>query len=197
MAASAVANAAVMAHRCYVMDRAERGPHPWLPQWWLPPDLARFYEAGREDARHGNPISTKTEATGGSAPRPTRTEVRRARRSWPATYKLQVLDELDGAPRGQVGVILRREGLYSSLISQWRQQRDAGALQGLADRRPGPAGADPVRTELDRLRADNAQLRQRVATQQELIGTQGKAFALLQQISPPSSANGSTDTPSR
>ncbi len=143
--------------------------------------------------------STKTDTASTSieAPRPTKTEVRRARRSWPATYKLEILSEIDAAPRGQVGVILRREGLYSSLISEWRKQRDRGALQGLTDRRPGPAGTDPVRAELARLRDENAQLRERVATQEELIGTQGKAFALLQAISTDSSANGSTSTPAR
>ncbi len=92
---------------------------------------------------------------------------------------------------------LRREDLYSSLISEWRKQRDQGALRGLADRKPGPAATDPVRAELARLRAENAELRERVATQEELIGTQGKAFALLQQISAPSSATPSTSTPPR
>ena len=145
-------------------------------------------------------IPTETAATSASAPRPTRTEVRRARRAWPATYKLQVLEELDEAKQSDdtsVGEVLRREGLYSSLVSQWRKQRDAGALQGLVDRKPGPAGADPVRAELGRLREENGELRARVATQEELIVTQGKAFALLQQISGPSSANSSTSTPSR
>jgi transposase-like protein len=101
---------------------------------------------------------------GGAAPRPTDTEVRRARPSWPASYKLAVLAEIDAAERGQVGEICRREGLYSSLISEWRKQRDRGALEGLADRKPGPAGADPVRGELARLREDNAKLREHVAT---------------------------------
>src|SRR5665811_2469020 len=82
--------------------------------------------------------------------RPTDTEVRRARRSWPATYKLRILAEIDAADRGEIGAILRREGLYSSLISEWRKQRDRGALEGLRDRRPGPAGKDPVKAELAR-----------------------------------------------
>jgi transposase len=65
------------------------------------------------------------------------TEVRRAKRSWPAQYKLDVLNEIDSAQAaGQpvaVGEICRREGLYSSLLTQWRHQRDAGALEGLTD----------------------------------------------------------------
>jgi transposase-like protein len=128
-------------------------------------------------------------------PRPTDTEVRRARRAWPATYKLQILTEIDAAGRGEIGAILRREGLYSSLISEWRKQRDRGALEALAERRPGPAGKDPVKVELARLREENAELRDHVATCEELIGAQGKAFALLQTISTASSATPSTKKP--
>lgn len=70
------------------------------------------------------------------------TEVRRARRSWPARYKLDVLEEIDqakltGEP-GAVGEILRREDLYSSLITEWRKQRDAGALRDLTDTKEWP-----------------------------------------------------------
>jgi transposase len=129
--------------------------------------------------------------------RPTDTEVARARRSWPATYKLEILAEIDAADRGEIGEIMRREGLYSSLISEWRKQRDRGALEGLRDRKPGPAGKDPVKAELARLREENAELRDHVATCEELIGAQGKAFALLQTISTASSARPSTTRPTR
>jgi transposase-like protein len=107
------------------------------------------------------------------------------------------LAEIDVADRGEIGAILRREGLYSSLISEWRKQRDRGALKGLRDRRPGPAGKDPVKAELARLRGENAGLREHVATCEELIGAQGKAFALLQSISTTSSAKASTTGPAR
>ncbi len=89
----------------------------------------------------------KTSTSG--APRPNKTEVRRARRSWLATYKLEILEEIDAAERGQVGVILRREDLYSSLISEWRKQRDQGALRGLADRKPGPAVTTTMAAQAD------------------------------------------------
>jgi transposase len=111
------------------------------------------------------------------------------RRSWPAEYKLRILAEIDQAAatgeRGQVGEICRREGLYSSLISTWRDQRDAGALEGLRDRKPGPK-ADPARSELVRLRAENTRLAERLATAEELIDAQGKAFALLRAFAPKS-----------
>lgn len=66
-------------------------------------------------------MATSKQNPGTDAPRPSKTEVRRARRSWPATYKLQVLSEIDAAPRDQIGAIMRREGLYSSLISSVAQ----------------------------------------------------------------------------
>lgn len=141
--------------------------------------------------------TTGNAGTAGAAPRPTDTEVRRARRSWPASYKLKILGEIDAAERGEVGAILRREGLYSSLISEWRKQRDRGALAGLADRKPGPVGADPVRAELARLRDDNAKLREHVTTCEELIEAQGKAFALLQTMATGSSATSGPSGPTR
>ena len=106
------------------------------------------------------------------------------RRRFTAEYKRRIVREADRCTTtGAIGALLRREGLYSSLISEWRKQRDRGALEGLRDRRPGPAGKDPVKAELARLRDENAKLREHVSTCEELIGAQGKAFALLQTIS--------------
>jgi|SRR5690625_1118814 len=109
-------------------------------------------------------------------------EVRVPRR-FSADYKLKILAEIDAvADRGQVGLILRRENLYSSLITQCRRQRDAGALEGLKARKRGPAGS-PVAAELKRLQAENARLTERLETAEELIDAQGNAFALLQELS--------------
>ncbi len=84
-------------------------------------------------------------------------EVRRGKRSWPAQYKLQILAEIEAAKEsGEISVaeICRREGLYSSLISEWRSQRDQGALAGLSDNKRGRPKKDPTKAELARLRAD-------------------------------------------
>jgi len=108
------------------------------------------------------------------------TEVPRAKRSWPAEYKLQILNEIDRcSERGQVGEICRREGLYSSLIDAWRKQRDAGALEGLRDRKAGPRPAPVQRGELARLRAQVERLEAKLATAEELVAAQGKVSALL------------------
>jgi len=110
-------------------------------------------------------------------------EVRPARQSYPAAYKLKVLAELDAADsRSQRGEIMRREGLYSSLISAWRDQRDQGALAAMRSSKPGPK-TDPVRAENARLRARVEELEAGLATAEELIDAQGKVSALLQQHS--------------
>ena len=124
------------------------------------------------------------------------TEVRRSRRSWPAQYKLGILNEIETAKEsGQTTVaeICRREGLYSSLISEWRKQRDDGALEGLTDRKAGRPKKDRTKAELGRLRAENDKLRSELETANELIEAQGKVSALLQNLSR-KSAEKNTDT---
>ncbi len=111
------------------------------------------------------------------------TEVRAPSRSYPPKFKLAVLAEIDSAEtRGQVGEIMRREGLYSSLISEWRKQRERGALEAMSGRRPGRK-SDPVAAENARLRQRVTTLEDELATASALIEAQGKVSALLQQIS--------------
>lgn len=110
-------------------------------------------------------------------------EVRPARQSYAAAYKLRILGELDAADsKSARGEIMRREGLYSSLISAWRDQRDQGALAAMRARKPGPKG-DPVRAENARLRQQVSELEDRLATAEELIDAQGKVSALLSRHS--------------
>ena len=105
------------------------------------------------------------------------------RQSYPAKYKLKILAELDAADsKSQRGEIMRREGIYSSLVSAWRDQRDKGALEAMGSKKPGPKG-DPVRAENARLRAQVEALQDRLATAEELIDAQGKVSALLSDMS--------------
>ena len=100
-------------------------------------------------------------------------EVRPERRSYPASYKLKILAELDAADsKSERGEVMRREGLYSSLISAWRDQRDAGALEAMKAKRPGPK-VDAVKAENARLRAQVAALEEQLSTAEELIDAQG------------------------
>ncbi|MDA8038825.1 MAG: hypothetical protein M0Z69_06615 [Actinomycetota bacterium] len=121
---------------------------------------------------------TTVEAVAGPDP-----EVRPARQVYPAAYKLRVLAELDAADsKSERGEILRREGLYSSLVSEWRKQRERGALEAMRQKHPGRKG-DPIRAENARLRARVEDLEGRLQVAEELIDAQGKVSALLQQHS--------------
>lgn len=109
-------------------------------------------------------------------------EVRMPRRFSPA-YKKRILEEIDAAPMGEKGAILRRESLYSSTVSRWRQQREVGALDGLTEGKRGPKGKSREARELEALRADRARLEERLSTLEDLVEAQGKVSALLQELS--------------
>ena len=113
---------------------------------------------------------------------------RATRRSYPARYKAAILAEYDGLDRDGRGALMRREGLYSSLISEWRKQRDKGALEALGKTRGRPP-ADPVERENARLTAEVARLRAELETSRRVIEVQGKLSALLEQLA----TGGATD----
>jgi len=104
------------------------------------------------------------------------------RRTFTAQYKQKVLAAYEAAASGEKGAILRREGLYSSLISEWRRARDAGALAGLKQPRGRPA-ADPRDAEIARLRKEKAKLEKELATSRFVVEVQSKLQALLETIS--------------
>ena len=94
------------------------------------------------------------------------------RRSFTVDYKLRILAEAEAcAEARQVGALLRREGLYYSHLTQWRQQRAAGGRQALAQPR-GRKPASPNVAELLRLQQENAQLSRRLLVAEEIIAVQ-------------------------
>lgn len=112
-----------------------------------------------------------------------------SRRTYTAKYKRDVLAEYEECDREAKGALLRREGLYTSLISAWRDQRDKGALQALG-RSAGPGPASPEQKEAARLRRENEKLAAELDKAREVIAIQGKLSALLDQLSTDSSKNG-------
>lgn len=105
------------------------------------------------------------------------------RRSFTPAQKLRHLAEYEAAcQNGGGGAYLRREGLYSSLISEWRRLRDAGLLEG---KEPGARVGRPTaeQAELARLRRRVAEAEAKLATTQTALDMMGKAHALLEQIS--------------
>jgi transposase-like protein len=106
---------------------------------------------------------------------------RAKRRSYTARYKLEILDEYETLDRDGKGALLRREGLYSSLLSEWRKQRDKGALDALATK-PGRQLLDPVERENVRLRQRVGRLEEELGTARRVIEVQGKLSALLEEL---------------
>ncbi len=106
---------------------------------------------------------------------------RAKRRSYTAKYKLEVLAEYEGLDRDAKGGLLRREGLYTSLLSEWRKQRDRGALEALAAK-PGRAPVDPVERENARLHQRVDRLEEELETARRVIEVQGKLSALLEEL---------------
>jgi transposase len=114
-------------------------------------------------------------------PDPEVPERARGPRRYSARYKARVLEEYERLDKAGKGALLRREGLYSSLISEWRKQRDRGALAELAK----PAGrqpADPRDRELARLRRETQRLAAELGKARTVIEVQGKLSALLDQL---------------
>jgi len=107
---------------------------------------------------------------------------RARRRTFTARYKLDVLAAYDAAGPGEKGAILRREGLYSSHIVDWRRARDSGALAGLARPRGRPA-ADPRDAQIAALQKEKARLEQELAKARFVVDVQAKLQALLETLS--------------
>jgi transposase len=107
---------------------------------------------------------------------------RARRRTFTAKYKLEVLTAYDAAPDGEKGAVLRREGLYSSHIVDWRRARDAGALAALATPR-GRKRRDPQAERIARLEAEKQQLERELAKARFVVDVQAKLQALSETLS--------------
>ena len=126
-------------------------------------------------------------------PDPEVPERARGPRRYSAKFKARILEEYEQLDKAGKGALLRREGLYTSLISEWRKQRDRGALEALAK----PAGrrpADPRDREVARLRRENQRLAAELDKARQVIEVQGKLSALLEQLATDSAPNSGGET---
>lgn len=114
-------------------------------------------------------------------PDPEVAERARGPRRYSAKYKARILTEYEVLDKAAKGALLRREGLYSSLIAEWRRQRDRGALEAFA-KPAGRAPADPRDREVARLRRQNERLVTELDKARKVIEVQGKLSALLEQL---------------
>ena len=108
---------------------------------------------------------------------------RAARRRFSAKYKLQVVRQADACTKpGEVGALLRREGLYSSHLGKWRAQRDLGALGALEPKPRGPRAQSTDAVENVKLRRDLGRTQADLETARRVIAVQGNVSALLEEL---------------
>ena len=145
-----------------VAERSEGSP-PGEPQW--------------------SAAAAKAGADSGSASRPDPEVVAKAkRRTYTAEYKQRILEEADAAAatRGAVGALLRREGLYYSLLATWRRERASGIREALTAQRRGPkTKRNPFEEENQKLRRQLGQLTEKLRKAEIIIDVQKKVAALL------------------
>lgn len=119
---------------------------------------------------------------GRGAPRPNpEVSARAKRRRFTAAYKQKVLNAADAAKgSGEIGALLRREGLYSSHLTKWRREREDGILEGLTPQKRGPkTKCDPLAEEVRKLRRDNERLTDQLRKAEIVIDVQKKLAMLL------------------
>ncbi len=154
---------------------------------------------GTEGGRRPTGVSTTPAAAaaegGGRGPG---TEVSEAptRRRFTAEYKLRILQEADRClEHGQLGALLRREGLYSSHLTTWRKQRDSGSLSALAPRKRGrrAKALDPLLAENQRLRRELDRLSHELQKAHTIIDVQKKLSQMLGRPAETPSTNGSNE----
>jgi len=105
------------------------------------------------------------------------------RRRFTAKYKLHILAKASECSKpGEIGELLRKEGLYSSHLSKWRQQREAGALAALTPKKRGrkPLPVDPQAKRVAELERENTRLRQKLEKAETIIDVQKKLSRLLE-----------------
>lgn len=104
---------------------------------------------------------------------------RASRRRFTKEYKLRILEATDRCDAGEIGKLLRREGLYSSHLATWRKQRREGTLRALGRKR----GPRPKRTaeqvELEKLRRENERLREKLRKAEKIIEVQKKVAEMI------------------
>lgn len=108
---------------------------------------------------------------------------RATRRRFTAGYKLKIVLAAEACTKpGEVGALLRREGLYSSLLTEWRRARDSGALGALEPRQRGPKPPSAERTRLAEVQRQLERAQADLVTARRVIEVQGNVSALLEEL---------------
>lgn len=131
--------------------------------------------------RGDSPMSDMLEKQSLIRPDPEVSE-KKPRRRFTAQYKLRILEEADGCDRlGQIGVLLRREGLYSSNLSSWRKQKQKGLLQAMSPKKRGRKQKErnPLSQQVARLEKENRRLKEKLIKAEAIIDIQKKISDIL------------------
>src|SRR5665213_2244154 len=136
---------------------------------------------GRREPERSEGDRSATDAKVGAAHPNPEVVAQAKRRRFTAEYKQHILTEADQAKgSGGVGALLRREGLYSSLLTTWRREREAGVRQALAPQKRGPKSKrNPLQDAHDQLLRDHARLTEQLRKAEIIIDVQKKVGALL------------------
>lgn len=139
---------------------------------------------GTEGTRKATVVPSMSGASAPVAPSPPDPEVpeKKPRKKYTATYKLRILKEYEActAP-GEIGALLRREGIYHSNVNTWIRQRDKGALQGLTPRKRGRKSQklNPLTREVANLERENKKLTEKLRQAETIIEVQKKISEIL------------------
>jgi transposase-like protein len=135
-------------------------------------------EAEAEGARRATGASVSAVEPAARVPDP-EVPAKVQRRRFSVEYRLRIVKQADACKKpGELGALLRREGLYSSLLTNWRRQREQGALVSLRARKRGPKPR-PIDPRVKQLEADNARLQRKLQRADTIITFQKKIAEIL------------------
>jgi len=108
---------------------------------------------------------------------------KRTRRQFSTEYKLRIIAEAEACPHGELGVLLRREKLYSNQLSDWRRQFAERGVDGLSKSAPGPASSkSPDQRRIEQLEKENNRLQGKLDVANDCLELQKKALAMLDRL---------------
>lgn len=108
---------------------------------------------------------------------------KRTRRRFTSDYKLRIIAEADACKHGELGAMLRREGLYSNQLSDWRREYAEHGVEGLSKSAPGPtASITPEQRQNTQLRKENDALKRKLEIANDCLDLQKKALSMLDHM---------------
>lgn len=142
---------------------------------------SHFESSSINGMRRDSPVSEMLDKQSLIRPDPEVSE-KKPRRRFTAQYKLRILEEADSCDKlGQIGVLLRREGLYSSNLSSWKKQRRKGLLQVMSPQKRGRKQKErnPLSQQVARLEKENQRLKEKLTKAEAIIDIQKKISDIL------------------